>query len=189
MHTCGGIQHTASSSSQSKRLFLYNLNTLSSSTVTDELLTKTCSGVTVFFAFIGQGPNRRRLIQKHSTTWQITWQTEERSQSFLSLNLVAWRTARWYIGQVNSSQQDWLMALRRYAKTSVHTSAPGVTRTPQAYVHYSVFTVYECTGCSKKNKNLLAGPYFILTIFWSVFCFPSFMLFVRSYWRINIHIT
>ena len=46
------------------------------------------------------------------------------------------------------------MALRRYAKTSVHTSAPGVTRTPQAYVHYSVFTVYECTGCSKKKTKI-----------------------------------
>ena len=47
MHTCGGIQHTTSSSSQSKRLFIYDLNTLSSSTVTDELLTKTCPWVTV----------------------------------------------------------------------------------------------------------------------------------------------
>ena len=38
----------------------------------------------LFFPLIGQGPNRRRLTQKHCTTWQITWWTKERSQSFIS---------------------------------------------------------------------------------------------------------
>ena len=66
------------------------------------------------------------------------------------------------------------MALRRYAKTSVHTSAPGVTRTPQAYVHYSVFTVYECTGCSKKKqkftcRSIFYSDYFLVCLLLSFF--------------------
>ena len=44
------------------------------------------------------------------------------------INLAAWRTARRYIDQANSSQQDWLMALRKNICSNICTgSDPGST--------------------------------------------------------------
>jgi len=106
---------------------IYDLNTLSSSTVTDELLTKICPGVTVL-SFHWSGTQQTSPYPK--TQYHVTDHVvDERAISiFLFLNLAAWRAARWYIGQVNSSQQDWLMALRKNIRSYICTgSDPGPT--------------------------------------------------------------
>ena len=133
MHTCGGIQHKTSSSSQSKRLFLYDLNTLSSPTVTYELLTKTCPGVTVL-SFHWSGTQQTSPYPK--TLYHVTDHVvDERAISiffiskFSSLTVLTDRPLIHWLSQLKSTGLiDGSASIRKNIRSYICTgSDPGPT--------------------------------------------------------------